>query len=145
MRFMNGSSKKLLFLAATGMSLFPAPVMAQDASGKFTLTKEVRWGLALLPPGNYSYSIERHAAETILLRSSRGGQSAIVLAASVSTFDPPGASRLVLQQQDGEWFVSSMVLGDFGEELHFTPPSKDTGVTQDGNLHHAKLSALSNP
>jgi hypothetical protein len=145
MRFMNGSLKKFLFLAVTGMSLFPAPVLAQDASGKFTLTKEVRWGTVMLPPGDYSYSVEHHAAETVLLRSSTARPSAIVMAASVSTVDPPGASRLVLQQQGGEWFVSSMVLGRLGEELHFTPPSKNTGVTQDANLHHARLSALSNP
>jgi hypothetical protein len=145
MRFMNGSLKKLAFLVVTAMSLFPAPVLAQDASGKFTLTKEVRWGTVMLAPGTYSYSVEHHAAETVLLRSSTARPSAIVMAASVSTVDPPGASRIVLQLQGCEWFVSSMVLGAVGEELHFTPPSKDTGVTQDENPHHAKVAALSNP
>jgi hypothetical protein len=48
MRFMS-SLKNLVFLAVTTMSLLPAPAVSQDASGKFTLTKQVRWG-TVLPP-----------------------------------------------------------------------------------------------
>jgi hypothetical protein len=144
MRFMS-SLKNLVFLAVTTMSLLPAPAVAQDASGTFTLTKQVRWGTVLLPPGDYSYSVEHRAAETVLLRSSTGGPSGIVMAASVSRVDPPGASRLVLQNQGGEWFVRSMVLRGIGEELHFTSPSRATEAAQDANLRHVRLASLSNP
>jgi len=46
MRFTIGSSvPKMLFAAVTGLGLLSAPALAQDAAGKFTLTKEVRWGV----------------------------------------------------------------------------------------------------
>jgi hypothetical protein len=145
MRWMSRSWKKLMLVAVSGMSLFPAPLLAQDASGKFTLPREVRWGAVTLPAGPYSYSVERHTAETVLLRSSTGGPSVIVMASSVSTVDAPETSRLVLQQQGGEWFVAAMVLSGDGEELHFTPPPNRTEAAQDAHLHPAKLAVLSNP
>jgi hypothetical protein len=145
MRWMSRSWKKLLLGMVGAMSLFPAPALAQDASGKFTLPREVRWGTVTLPAGAYSYSVEHRAGETILLRSSSGGPSVIVMASSISTVDSPGTSRLVLQQSGSQWFVASMLLSGDGEELHFSPPSKRTVVAQDASQHPAKLAALSHP
>lgn len=145
MRFMNGSLKKFLFVAISGMSLLPAPTMAQDASGKFTLTREVRWGTVLLPPGGYSYSVEHHGLDTVLVRSSTGGPSAIVLATSVSTADSPAGSRLVLERHGEEWFVALLVLGSDGQELHFTAPPKETEPAQAASLRRTKMATLSNP
>lgn len=53
MRWMNRSWKNFLLAAVTAMSLFPAPALAQDASGKFVLPREVQWGGVSLPPGEY--------------------------------------------------------------------------------------------
>jgi hypothetical protein len=145
MRWMSRSWKKLMLVMVSAMSLFPHPALAQDASGKFTLPREVRWGIVTLPAGTYSYSIEHRAGETILLRGSSGGPSVIVMASSISTVDAPETSRLVLQRQGSEWYVASMVLSGDGEELHFTPPSKKAEVAQDAKLHPAKLAALSHP
>ncbi len=49
MRYTSGSWKKFLFLTLTGFSLLPSAAMAEDARGKFTLAREVRWGSAKLP------------------------------------------------------------------------------------------------
>jgi hypothetical protein len=119
MRLTSGSWKKFLFVAISAVSLLPAPALAEDARGKFTLAREVRWGSAVLPPGDYSFSVD-HAASTVVLRSLNGGPTAIVLASSVSAVDSSTAPRLMLKQQGNDWFVTSMVEGA-GEELYFAP------------------------
>jgi len=53
----------------------PFPALAQDAAGKFTLTKEVRWGSAVLPAGDYQYSLEHRAGALLLLRHSGAGKA----------------------------------------------------------------------
>jgi hypothetical protein len=119
--------------------------MAQDAFGKFTLAREVRWGSVLLAPGEYSYSVEHHSAETILLRSQTGRTSAILMAASVSTLDGPTTSQLVLENNGKEWFVRSLALGGRGEVLYFNPPSTRAETAQVAHLGHEKTSAVSHP
>jgi len=121
MRYTSGSWKKFLFLSLTGLSLLPSTALAEDARGKFTLAREVRWGTAVLPAGDYSYSIEHHATGTVVLHSLSGGPNAIVLASSSSIVDSTAAPRLLLTQRGHDWVVTSMILGGEGEELYFTP------------------------
>ena len=145
MRWIKSSWKKLLLAGVSALSLFPASALAQDASGKFVLCHEVQWGGASLAPGEYSYSVEHRAGETVLLRSANGKRGAIVMASSISTVDAPEKTQLLLRNQGGEWFVSSMVLSLDGEELHFAPPAKRPEVAQNAHLHPAKLASLSQP
>ena len=121
MRYTSGSWKKFLFLSLTGLSLLPTAAVAEDARGKFTLPREVRWGTAKLPAGDYSYSVVHHATGTVVLRSLSGGPNAIVLASSSSIVDSTAAPRLLLTQRGQEWVVTSMIIGGEGEELYFTP------------------------
>ena len=116
MRFASGSWKKFLFVVISGVSLLPASAVAEDARGKFTLARDVRWGAVVLPPGDYSYTVEHHAAGMITVRSLSGGPSVIVLASSVSMADSTATPRIMLKQRGDEWIVTSMVGGD-GEEL----------------------------
>jgi len=121
MRFASGSWKKLLFVVISGVSLLlPASAVAEDSRGKFTLARDVRWGAAVLPPGDYSYTVEHQAAGLVTVRSLSGGPSVIVLASSVSMADSTATPRITLKQRGDEWIVTSMVGGD-GEELYFAP------------------------
>ena len=125
MRF-NLSRKNLIFLLLTLLGTIPAPVLAQDARGKFTLSRTVRWGDVLLPPGQYSYSVERRTTETVLLRNASGSTGAIVLANSISNRGTPEDSQLVLERQGTEWFVRSLALGAGADEvLNFAPPASE--------------------
>jgi hypothetical protein len=128
MRFTSGSWKKLLFVAISGISLLPASAVAEDARGKFTLGREVRWGVAVLPAGAYSYSVD-YAASTVVLRSLNGGPSAIVLASSMSILDSSTTPRLMLKRQGNDWIVTSMVIGG-DEELYFAPSSSNRSLRE---------------
>jgi hypothetical protein len=130
-------------MAVTGLSILPAPAVAQSASGKFTLVRQVRWGTVVLPPGDYSCSVEHRSAETVLLHNLTTRTGAIVMAASVSTVDNPTASHLVLEQTGNEWFVRSLVLSATGEILYFNSPATRTEAPQVARLGPQK--AVSNP
>jgi hypothetical protein len=145
MRCRNISWRKLLLMAVTGLSVLPAPAVAQSASGKFTLVREVRWGNVSLPPGDYSCSVEHRSAETVLLHDLTNRSGAIVMASSVSTVDNPTESQLVLEQKGNEWFVRSLVLSGTGEVLYFNPPATRTETGQLARLGPRKTSTVSNP
>jgi len=122
MRYPSGFWKKLLLVTLTGFTLLPKIAIAEDARGKFTLARAVRWGTAVLPAGDYTYSVEHRATGTVMLRNLNGGPNAIVLASSSSIVDSTVAPRLLLTQRGNEWVVTSMILGGEGEELYFAPP-----------------------
>jgi hypothetical protein len=121
MRYASGSWKKFLFVVVSAFALLPSTAVAEDARGKFTLAREVRWGTAVLPAGDYSYTVEHHSAGTVVLRSLSGGPSAIVLASSSSLAASTVAPRLMLVQRSRDWYVTSMIVEGGGEELYFTP------------------------
>jgi len=135
----------MLFAAVTGLGLLSAPALAQDAAGKFTLTKEVRWGSAVLPAGDYQYSLEHRAGALLLLRNTNGQMGAIVLVKSTTAVNDQGPARLVLERSGDGWFVSSMVITDIGEELSFGAPSLRTEAAKKGISSPAKVASLSNP
>ena len=134
--------KQLLLLAVSGLSLFPAPAMAQD-SGRFILTRAVRWGMVTLPAGSYSYSVSHAPAQTVVLRNAAGA-GVIVMANHVTTVDSSDSPKIMLQRQGGEWFVVSMMLGGAGEELHFAQPSRRSEIARDTESR-AKLASISKP
>jgi len=135
----------MLFAAVTGLGLLSAPALAQDAAGKFTLTKEVRWGSAVLPAGDYQYSLEHRAGALLLLRNTNGQMGAIVLVKSTTAVNDQGPARLVLERSGDGWFVSSMVITEIGEELSFGAPSLRTEAAKKGTSSPARVASLSNP
>jgi len=49
---------RLLVLGVVAVGLHAKPASAQEFQGKFTLPSEVRWGLATLPAGDYSFELD---------------------------------------------------------------------------------------
>ena len=139
MRFTIGSSvPRMLFAALTLLTLSAIPAVAQEASGKFTLAKEVRWGSAVLPAGEYTYSLEHQSGQVLFVRNTNGRANAIVLVKSASLINNSERDRLVLQRSGDDWFVSSMVITNLGQQLSFGAPSMHTEPA-------TKVAALSTP
>jgi hypothetical protein len=123
MRFRNGCAfPKTIFLAATLLSLLASPALAEEANGKFTLTKEVHWGSNVLPAGEYTYRLQHDAFEVLFVRSAGGERGFIVLARSVSATNGERTDSLQLERSGDDWFVSSLTLGSLGERLYFAAP-----------------------
>jgi hypothetical protein len=134
---------KAAFAAVTFASLLSGSARAEDAAGKFVLTHPVRWGAAVLAPGEYTYRLEHKAQELLVIRAASGAPGFIVLCTSVSSTTPGTPNSLKLQRMGDEWFVSSMSLSELEEELHFQPPAARTEVTRTASA--SKMASLSHP
>jgi len=113
-------------LTLSALSFAPTPASAQDAHGGFTLTHEVRWQNAVVPAGEYTFSLEsRGPAEFLMLNKVSGkGAGFIVLTPEVETAPLSEASSLVLVKRSGSSYVSSMSLPAYGITLNFTVPAE---------------------
>jgi hypothetical protein len=139
MRPIIGSSiSRMLFTALTVFAVSAIPAVAQEASGKFTLAKEVRWGSAVLPAGEYTYTLKHQTGQVLFVRNVNGRANAIVLVKSTSLVNEREHDRLVLQRSGDDWFISSMVITSLGQQLSFGAPSTHTGQA-------TKVAALSTP
>jgi hypothetical protein len=145
MRFTIGRLVPRLFLAVTTLlSLSAISARGQEASGKFTLAKEVRWGGAVLPAGDYTYLLEHPTGQVLFVHNTNGQTSAIVLVKSASLVNSGARDRIVLQRSGDDWFVRSMIITSLGQELSFGAPSTRT-ETAKNKSGAAKVAALSTP
>jgi hypothetical protein len=135
----NSAFANALFAAVSLLTILATPAIAEDASGKFTLTKEVHWGPVVLAPGDYTYKLEHRSSDVVVVRALDGEPGFLVIARSVSPTKEGETDRLVLRRQGDEWFVSSMVISGLEEELHFSAPLAYAEPVQ------AKLASLSKP
>ena len=134
---------KAAFAALTFAIFLSGSALAEDAAGKFVLTHSVRWGSAVLAPGEYTYKLERKAQELLLIRAASGAPGFMVLCTSVSSTAPGTPNSLKLERMGDEWYVSSMSLPELDEELHFLPPAPRTEDARAASAR--KMASLSHP
>ena len=115
----------LAFVALAGILVPRVATAQQDESGRFTLPMEVHWGAAVLPAGDYSFSVDTLEASTrlyVLRESSPAGGYMFVAQARDTMPASSEKTHLVLQQKDGEVYVTELQLGSEGLVLRFAPP-----------------------
>jgi hypothetical protein len=118
----------VLFVGALAASVIPAS--AQSTKGTFTLAHKVRWGTAVLPAGDYEFSVDtRTWPARVMVRDLSGATSAIILPQAYSDQKLAGGSTLVMEKEAGESVVSSLKLANIGLALEFhsgkaTPPAE---------------------
>jgi hypothetical protein len=117
------SLSKVLLLATVAMGASAIPAHAQTTTGTFSLVHKVRWAGAVLPPGDYAFSLSSHDLPArITVRQIGGPIVAMLLPLTVSEDDFVGSSSLVLHQEGGESFVSMLRLKNVGMALEFASP-----------------------
>jgi hypothetical protein len=112
-------------LALTALSLVPALASAQSSAyGQFTLPHDVHWQNAIVPAGEYKFSVEGDGALGVLTLSKMNGPRAgfMFLVSSTDETKPVGTSLLVLESTTAGSYVSAMQLPQFGVTLHFAVP-----------------------
>ncbi len=101
----------VLFVGALGASALPAS--AQSTTGTFTLAHKVRWGTAVLPAGDYTFSVDTQTwPARVMVRELGGTTSAMILPQAYSDQKLAGGSTLVIEQKAGESVVSSLKLAN---------------------------------
>ena len=123
----------VLAIAAIGASAIPAH--AQTVTGSFSLVHRVRWAGAVLPPGDYTFSLDsQDSPSRITVRQVGGSIVAMLLPLSISADKPTDASSLVLHKEGGESVVGTLRLKDIGMALQFASPKLATPVAETAGL-----------
>jgi hypothetical protein len=113
-------------IALGSLTLAPSAAFAQSGQGSFTLPHEVRWQDAVVPAGDYRFSLEPRGSSALLtLRNVSGGhESFLILVNSVGSAQFSDGNRLVMVSRAGKSFVHTLALPEFETVLHFAVPSE---------------------
>jgi hypothetical protein len=127
------SIRRFVYAAAltfTAFNFAPSLASAQQARGRFVLTHEVHWQSALLPAGEYEFSLQADGpSEMLFVRKLSGsGPGFLMLVTDVTETKPSGADHLLLVAREGKSFVSTLDLPAAGVTLHFAVPSETRQV-----------------
>jgi hypothetical protein len=116
-------------LAATTLNFAPSLASAQEkAHGKFTLTHDVHWQNALVPAGDYRFSLDSDGVAGLLTLSKLSGARTgfLLMVHDADEAKPSDPSQLVLCTTPEGSYVSAMQLPEFGITLNFAVPSQAT-------------------
>ena len=119
-------------LTLSALNFAPSLASAQDAVGTFTLPHEVHWQNAVVPAGNYRFTIASGGPSEMLTLRKIGGSGAgfMMLVAVTEDSKPSDVSELVMVPRSTGSFVSTMQLPEFGVTLHFAVPAETREVAQ---------------
>jgi hypothetical protein len=126
-------------LTLSALSLTPSPASAQEAAGRFTLAHEVHWQNAIVPAGDYRFTLESKGPYEVLALNKVSGSGAgfMILVTAADSSSVRGLSRLILVDTPDGSFVKVMELPAFGMTLHFVVPSEAREVAEAGVVSSA--------
>jgi len=104
----------LVVLGVLAVGLQAQPANAQVIEGKFTLLSEVRWGLATLPAGDYSFRLDRSDMDGLV--TVYRGPRPVAKVLPQASFDPE-SKRAVIVVKAG--IVRELSLPQTGVGLSF--------------------------
>jgi hypothetical protein len=119
-------------LTLSALNFAPSLASAQDAAGTFRLTHDVHWQNAVVPAGEYRFTLGADGpAEMLTLRKTSGSAAGFMLLVSdVGVSQPSDLSQLVVVSRAHGSFVSRMQLPEFGLTLHFAVPAETREVAR---------------
>jgi len=89
--------------------------------GQFTLPFEARWGIAVLPPGDYTISMDLDAANRFLVVRGEG-KTALILGIVTDRKDISDHSQLTLVKTASSYRVQTLEAGEAGITLTYSVP-----------------------
>ncbi len=115
-------------LTLSALNFAPTLASAQDEGGSFKLSHDVYWQNAVVPAGDYRFSIQPEGPSVMLKLSKISGTPAsfMLLATDTDGTASSAPSRLVIDSKSGASYVSMMELPQFEIRLHFAAPTKAT-------------------
>jgi L,D-peptidoglycan transpeptidase YkuD (ErfK/YbiS/YcfS/YnhG family) len=89
--------------------------------GKFQLTSQARWGKAVLPAGQYSFTIESTQQPVRMVIQSADGKTGAIAQAETSGQASPGGSYIFITGTGTDRMVRSVNLPQLGTALVYKP------------------------
>ena len=126
---------KVLVLAIAIMGASAIPAHAQRTTGTFSLAHQVRWAEAVLPAGNYEFSLDsQNWPVRVTVRQLGGSMVAMLMAQEISDEKLGDSSILILHEDGGEAIVSVLRLQSIGMALQFAHPKEVMPVAETAGL-----------
>jgi hypothetical protein len=123
---MKSSFSRILAIVTMGLIAVCAsarPAAAQNAfQGNFTLPNEVRWAGAMLPAGDYTFSLKSAGMPAQITLSGPNGRAFVLTSASDQRASG-GPSSLTIEHHGGTRFVRELYLADLNLHLRYGAPS----------------------
>jgi hypothetical protein len=119
-------------LVLSALNLAPGLASAQDESGRFTLPHEVRWQNAMVPAGDYSFTLQSVGpSEMLRLRKLSGAPASFMLMVNDTEVGTDSdTARIRLASKSGVSYVSTMNLPQSDVALHFAAPRVEKEIAQ---------------
>jgi hypothetical protein len=122
-------NRSFKLVAPLGLALLAGCLTASLASaqqvyrGRFTLSVEARWGNVVLPPGEYSFTLDHGTAVgKVSIQGETGRTLGFVLNQAVydrQTFD---GSELVLVRSGGNYTIRAVRMAELGLTIEYSVP-----------------------
>ena len=132
---MNSLRNRVLIIAAVALAVVCASAVPASAQlickGSFTLSQEVHWQTATLPPGDYTFEMQSLASPyRIVLRGPNG--SSLINAVVANEEADNDQSMLVVEHRGGRSTIAELRLSPIGRTLRYGVPKapKETEVAQ---------------
>ena len=134
--------RSLLF-GVLGIVALTTFARGQEPSGRFTLPYAARCGTAVLPAGEYRYSIDLSSSTpiTTLPKSAPNPAGFMLMAASTSEVSSNEPGRLVVERVAGERVVTDMYVHDLSLAIRYAAPKTRISQVASQNFDQAVLSA----
>jgi hypothetical protein len=123
----NNSLLRTVVLSALVFLLLAGVASAQTVRGKFALPAEVRWGLATLQPGEYTF-IAQGVEGNNMVQVIRGGRVVALVMPFAHNPLADGPSALVIESSARGKTVSEIRLPDAGVALYYAPQRPKHGT-----------------
>ncbi len=132
-QIMRHITKATVFAAALLAVCFSASTAnAQGFKGKFTLPYEVRWGRAVLAPGDYRLTFTQDAAgDMIAIQDAKSFRLVALEQTNNRQDSTEGASELLIRTEGKQRVVYSLRLVELGEAFVYEhPPAHGRAVEE---------------
>jgi hypothetical protein len=113
-------------LALAALSFVSSAAAQSMAHGKFALPHEVHWQNALVPAGDYRFSLDGNGSLCVLTLAKMSGTRTgfLLLIKGVDDAKATDTNKLVLERTANGSYVSAMQLSQFGMTLRFEVPAQ---------------------
>jgi len=116
---------RVLLLAALAAGLNASLASAQDYKGTFTLPFEARWGAAVLPAGDYSFTVDPYSTVCIAKISQGTRYLGMVMATGRLEQETGGSSALTAVRSGGKYRITALRLAEDGVIFSYLPPKAE--------------------
>jgi hypothetical protein len=102
--------------------LFAGTVNAQSFQGKFTLHHTARWGQAVIPAGEYRFTMDPGAEPAlVVIYDANNGRRVAFVTSGITEGNAKGNSALLIGRRGNQREIYSFRLAELGETFVYDP------------------------